>query len=231
MSAPPDVVIPVKVDEHNEELRYVLRSLSNLPHRRVHIFGFAPRWVNRDTVNVVERRHQANKFEIVLGHVRAACMSTAVSDDFVLFNDDMYVMRPIDEIPVLNAGPVPDVVAYYRARGNNSTWVRSMESTNTRLEQLGYRDVLSFENHTPLPVNSRAMLAAIGLRNCHRWNDRTAYGAVAGLVGDYSPDVKIYTPTDPIPDSPLLSTADVALDGPVLERFQTTFPDPCRYER
>lgn len=229
----PDIVIPCKPEEHNEELRFVLRSLANLPHGTVHIVGYAPTWVDRDTVNVIHRPRKGGKFSAVLGNIKAACMSEDVSDEFVLFNDDMYVMQKIKTVPVLNYGTVADRVARLRGLGNNSMYVQSMENTQKALEELGYRDILSFELHTPLPVQKRLMLAAIALKGCFRWNDRTAYGAVAGLTGKtVLDDVKVYFPDDPIPAGVFLSTADAALaPGRVLDHLRAAFPSPSRYER
>ena len=45
-----DVVYCVKELITNEELRYSLRSLRNLPHRKVWIFGGCPKWVNTEEV-------------------------------------------------------------------------------------------------------------------------------------------------------------------------------------
>ncbi|MFF3129757.1 hypothetical protein ACFVRD_48125 [Streptomyces sp. NPDC057908] len=44
----PDIVYVVRPWNQNEQLRYSLRTLANLPHRRVWIAGYCPTWVGPD---------------------------------------------------------------------------------------------------------------------------------------------------------------------------------------
>ena len=47
-----DVVYCVKDDPDNEELRYSLRSLKNLPHQKVWIYGGGPKWLNEEAMKM-----------------------------------------------------------------------------------------------------------------------------------------------------------------------------------
>ncbi len=222
----PDVVYICRSGE-NEELRYSLRSLVNLPHRRVWIFGDAPRWVNRQTVRVAKVIQSGNVYDITNRNIRLACERPGVSDPFVLFNDDFYVMQPIKTVPVLNRGTVEDVLLEHR--GINSVYVKGMIETRDMLRSIGYRSPLSFELHVPLPVHKAAMLAAIALRgNIYRYHNRTAYGAIAGLTGRTIPDVKVYEKGDQVKGIWLSSNdATFPLVKPTLEAM---FPTPSMYE-
>ena len=96
MSAP-DVVYLCRSGE-NEELRYSLRSLKNVPHGQVWIFGGAPSWIS-DRVNFVGvpqtdfnfRDAWKTKFENTRRNLYTATQQPEVSEHFLLMNDDFYV--------------------------------------------------------------------------------------------------------------------------------------------
>lgn len=227
-----DVVIPVRPGP-NEELRFALRSLTNLPHRRVHILGAAPSWVDRSEVRVVPRRHSARKWDTVTDHLVAACTDQEISDPFVLLNDDIFTVEPIDAVPALNRGPLVDVIEEYEGRGVYSSYVTSMVMTHRRLlEHFPHdRELMSFELHVPLVVDKGLMLAAIALgEGVERWHRRTAYGVIAGLAGERVPDVKVNHPDDAWPDGPFVSTSDASFPW-VRPRLRNLFPDRGPYER
>ena len=187
-----DVVYLCRAGE-NEELRYSLRSLANLPHERVWLFGGAPQWVT--DVDLVATDQRGTKYQVTTRAMRAACEHPDVSDPFALFNDDFYVARPCAEVPVLHRGLISDVLADYRRRGHGgSSYCRGMVQTARLLRSLGYDAPLSYELHVPLPVGKRAMTealdvgAAAGIAVLHK---RTLYGNLARLGGERLIDVKI----------------------------------------
>jgi len=226
----PDVVIPVRPGL-NEELRFTLRSLVNVPHGQVHIYGYAPPWVDDTRVRVVRLPKLATKGLTVGRNIRAACEDPEVPARFLLFNDDFYITRPIPRVPVLNWGRVRDVVTRLNGKGIRNRATRAMTATADRLEELGYESPWSFELHVPMMIRGRTMLRALDLgADVPGFNRRTAYGAVAGLRGRTITDVKIYRATDPVPDGPFLSTHDGTFRymRPMLRQL---FPKRGPYER
>lgn len=227
-----DVVIPVRPGQ-NEELRFVLRSLTNLHHGAVHILGSAPHWVDRSAVRVVERRRAATKWDTVTAHLAAACTDPEISDPFILLNDDIYITGPVAEVPPLHRGLVLDVLADYGGRGIHSSWIESMRATRRRLLDLTGHEAepYSYELHVPMVIRKDTMTVAIAAgADVPRWNRRTAYGNLAHLGGHRIDDVKLRTPADPWPAGPFLSTSDASFRfvRPALRRM---FPTPSRYER
>lgn len=107
MSNPPDVVYINRPGDENEELRYSLRSLKNLPHDRVFIVGYSPVWVRGCESIAVDP--QRSKHASAESNLIAACSSLEVSDPFYVFNDDFYVMQEMETIPVLHEGPLSEV--------------------------------------------------------------------------------------------------------------------------
>jgi hypothetical protein len=233
-----DVVYLCREGE-NEELRYSLRSLANLPHERVWIFGGAPEWAT--AIEHVPTDQRDTKYRVTTRALRAACEHEGVSDPFVLFNDDFYLMRRIDEVPVLHRGLVADVLAdYVRRWHGGSSYSRGMAQTADLLASLGFPAPLSYELHVPLPVHKRAMLEALdvgeasGIAVLHK---RTLYGNLARLGGDRLTDVKIVGGREgriagrriARARSTWLSSSDASFAGlePLLRHY---FPAPSRHE-
>jgi len=225
-----DVVYLCREGE-NEELRYSLRSLRNLPHDRVWIFGGAPEWLRGAELVPVDQR--ASKYRVTTAAMRAACLHPGVSDPFVLMNDDFFVMEPVAELPVLNRGPVDVVAEDYARRIGTSRYLKGMLATRDLLRELGYRRPLSYELHVPLPVHKAEMLEALevgeaaGIPVLHK---RTLYGNLAGLGGETIADVKVCgRRRQTLPAGPWLSTLDATFPS-VLPLLARRFPRPSPFE-
>lgn len=101
-----DVVYYVRPGERNEELRYSLRSLQNMPHERVWLVGHKPAWVT-GVEHIPNRSNGSSPQHNATSHLLAAC-DAVPAERFVVFNDDFYVMEPIEHIPALHAGPLSE---------------------------------------------------------------------------------------------------------------------------
>lgn len=223
-----DVVYPLARNQGlYNELRYSLRSLTNLPHRDVFLVGGKPDWY---LGQFIETELQPTKYKDSTNNVKAACLDDRVSDPFVLMNDDFFVVEPSESVPTLNRGRALDVLRHCDRAGRK--YSQGARDTLRVLRQEGYEDPLSFELHVPLVVHKSYMLAAIRLgQDCPTWHKRTAYGALAGLQGDTVPDVKVYDRKIPIPTGPFVSTQDESFQiGRVGRQLKTLFPEPSQYE-
>lgn len=224
----PDIVYLCRPGE-NIELRYSLRSLKNVPHGRVWIFGDAPDWINPKTVTLIRTPNQGTKFAITQRSLATACRDTRVSDPFVMFYDDCYVTAPTKHIPLLNRGTVLEVVTQYRKRGINSAYVDSMIAADTQLRTLGYDNPLSFELHTPFPVRKELMLKVLKMKNRDRYQWRTIYGNLLGEPSEQRTDVKVYHYGQLLPAGPFLSTSDTSVHF-YTAYLNRKFPTPSPYE-
>src|SRR5688572_14976620 len=100
-----DIVFPIRASGRTDELRYSLRSLVNLPHDRVWIAGHRPEWVSKEVGHIaVHQLGGTTKYERSLANLLAACSHPEVSDEFVRFDDDFFVMVPMDRVPLLHQG-------------------------------------------------------------------------------------------------------------------------------
>jgi len=214
----------------NEELRYALRSLKNVPHDNVHIIGGAPDWVTNATVHELPRL--GSKYRTTEASMRYACEHPDISETFQYWNDDMFAVKKVRNIPTHNRGTIREVINHYRNTRNNwSTYLQGMEQTLHLLESRGHPDPLSFELHIPMVIRSELMLDAINLgQHLRAPHKRSIYGALAGLTGTQVDDVKVYGIDDPIPQGPWLSSQDSAFRYGVGQVVRWLFPNPGKYE-
>jgi hypothetical protein len=226
-----DIVYPLKRSAGpDDELRYSLRSLQNLPHDRVFLVGGRPEWVMN--VEHIDTERLPTKYKDATANIEAACRSREVSDPFILMNDDFFIMEPIDEVPVLNRGRVRDVIRHFEGQGIDSCYLDGMRVTLRELEARGYEDPLSFEVHVPMVVHKQERLAAIEMgRAFPVWHARTAYAALMGLTGTTITDVKVSDPTEAIPVGPFVSSTERSFKfGCVGYIVSDMFPHPSPYE-
>jgi hypothetical protein len=242
------LVYLVRPGDRNEELRYSLRSVvANVPHERVVMAGYTPSWVTG--VESIDVPQAGNKYQNTTANLLEACGRLADDGvgDAVLFNDDFFVVEPIEAVPALHQGPVHAVARRVRRQlgskaAERSGWLEGMLGTEAMLR--AYRpavEPLSYELHVPLPFDPMGMWMALRLAEEHRdrflrpgvpVHKRTWYGNLVGLGGVEVRDVKMQAATGrQWPPGPFVSTIDETFNrrsaGVELRR---RFPDPCRYE-
>ncbi|MEU6928947.1 hypothetical protein AB0A05_07260 [Streptomyces sp. NPDC046374] len=227
-----DIVVPVREGAVNEQLRFALRSwAAHLPHGRVWVVGYLPPWAVG--VQHIRTRQRGTKFQNTTLAVRVACQHPDVSSRFLLANDDMFVMKPLEAMPVLHRGPVRNVETYYAARAAGE-YLRGMRETRDLLADLGHPDPLSYELHVPLPVDKAVMLDALDIAwHLDVVHKRTLYGNLAQLGGTEVRDVKIMrrSPGGYTEDDVFLSTMpDSFAAGHVGAYIRRTFAEPGPYE-
>jgi len=235
----PDVVYIVRPGENNQQLRYSLRALSNLPHGRVWIVGYRPAWVSEE-VGYIPTQQAKPKHANTWGNWRAAAQCDQIADEFILFNDDFFITRPIEKVEPLHAGLLTERMAKYR-RFRLTEYVERATYTQRMLRQAGLDAdrALSYELHVPFPVNRVRLLEGIkrldGMlrRPIEAVSKRTYYGNTVGLGGTLARDVKVKRNTDGMPETPLpyLSTSPQSWEGLAGGWVRAQFPDVCRYER
>lgn len=226
LPAPPDIVYPVRKGDWNEELRYSLRSLANLPHGRVWIIGHKPPWVTG--VHHWPREQTESKY---LNATKALVevtreLGSSLTSPFLLFNDDYYIMRPMTEVPILNMGPLPEVIDTYRRKHHTGAYWRGMVETYGLLKNAGFLEPLSFELHVPMPMYRDEVLEAWDMgKSLSILHIRTLYGNLAGFRGQTMEDCKVYGKDPPERIGSFLSSNDVIL--PMLREW---FHEKSPYE-
>jgi hypothetical protein len=232
----PDVVYICQTGEHNEALRYSLRSLRNLPHGRVWIVGYKPKWV--DNVGYIPTVQRGPKHANTWRNWQAAAGHRELSDRFVLFNDDFFVTRPIDTVPDLHRGPLDQMAAWYAKKRLIAYKERALQ-TSRLLRAAGRTDLLSYELHTPMNVVRSQLAQGLHWLDRHRTgplenvSKRTFYGNMAGLGGQQARDVKVQSSKAGLPETalPFLSSSPLSWNGLTGGWVRRAFPDPSPYER
>lgn len=236
MTADMDIVYICQAAERNEPLRYSLRSLVNLPHARVWIIGYKPRWVYG--VSYLPTVQRGPKHANTWRNWQAMAGCADLSDRFVLFNDDFFVTRPITAIPTLHRGTLDDTLAWY-ARQRLAAYRQRAEYTRKLLVRAGHPGPFySYELHTPMVMDRAALAEAVGWLDRNRTapleyvSKRTFYGNWARAQGERAHDIKVQKSAQGLPQSPLpfLSTAPASWSGLTGGWVRRQFAVPSVYE-
>lgn len=219
------VVYPYKYGDGGRELRYSLRSLQFLPHTDVWFVGDKPPWA--DNVSWIPRAHTGNSpADIVAGHVATA--ARALQQPFYLFNDDFFVLNPVEDVPVYHGGPIDKFIAKRKRR---DTFGQSEILTGEYLRDIGITDPVTYALHYPLRIDADAFLEAVEAMPAGT-RMRTWYGNVAGLGGWYAADCKVRDLESGLPFASFASTYERSFsEGKVGEEIRAIFPDRSPYEK
>lgn len=231
MSAP-DVVYVVRVGDKDEELRYSLRSLANLPHGSVWIAGGRPRFLDLDAVGHIEVHERPGGHRHAKAALRAACLHPDVSEEFYYFNDDFFVMAPISEWVVMHRGPLADHIA---SKSMLSAYTRASVKTADILRQRGIDAPLMYDLHAPLLVTKAGMLECLDIAkhaNDPLLQERTLFGNLFGVGGEKRRNYKVGRDARGWQSWPFTSTNDNTFRAaPIGEFIRSKFPDRSVYER
>lgn len=198
-----DFVYIFKQDLENdsEELRYSLRSLANIPHGRVFLVGEKPDWAtNVEFIPVAQTKTKQENWNM---NMRAAVNSTDISEEFVLMNDDFFIMHLLPEVPNWHMGPLDEVIANYERRyPGGSDYINSMKRTYKQLLAMGYDTPVSYELHMPMVLRKSLVKQwHVDRPNVGSLQFRTMYGNLNNLGGVQVKDGKVFV--DPVHNDPL----------------------------
>lgn len=225
-----DIVYFVKDGTKNEEFRYSLRSVcQNMPFNRVWVFGGCPQNIVPDVRVRVEQTGQT-KWDKVRNMYKMVCENKEITDNFIMFHDDFFVMKPTDHITPL-----------YRCTLDEHIKILEPQRPSAYSKLLrGCRDAikgdvaLSYEIHTPFIFNKKLLLNVLNtFSDCHAI--RTIYGNLYYTgQSERSNDVKIFSikPGFDYKNSRFLSTDDpiVNINNDIWRWLQKQFPTKCKYE-
>lgn len=226
-----DIVYLVKEAPSNNELVFSLRSIcENVPHRDVWFVGGKPKGTRPDHhIKIVQT--SPVKWQNTSQLLRTACLNDEISDEFMLFNDDFFVLQPITELPYYSDGDLNRRIEELEERNNaGSKYISQLRNTYMML----YGKCLPTQNyalHVPMIINKYEMLETFdAFPKGLMW--RSIYGNHHQKPTEYMQDVKIYDRSEDIPDGAVfVSTDDDTFDaGIVGVKIRKQFPDKCRYE-
>lgn len=226
-------VVYLNKEGENEELRYSLRTLRNVKHGHVWIFGGCPSWVDTDLVRHERRVQKASAYSSTRAHIAAACKNSNVSDPFMVWNDDFYAMEIIGDVPIMHRGTLAH--ALERFGGLKTGWAKGMRQTAAMLRTVrGEEEHFCYDFHAPLIIYKDQMLEALELAKEVKTDAvhlRTLYGNLDPIGGVEIEDVKMTRRNAPFPTGPWLSSGDDTFRSTIEPVLRYLFPEPCTYEK
>lgn len=229
------IVYLVGPDERNDQLRYSLRSLQNLPHDQVWIVGHKPRWVKG--VQYLPVAQSASKHSNTWMNLEE--LGKNGPETFYLFNDDYFLLHPMAEIPVFHRGSLRERVAYYDRKPGLRNWAARGRHTMRAFEKAG-RDpdsMFTYELHLPLPLEREQVSGAVAQLHAVRdieprfYMKRTWVANWANLGGQQSQDCKVHSKWgNATLRGSFLSTSDASWSGSTGAALRVRFPAPSPYE-
>lgn len=152
-----DLVYILKASENNPDIRISLRSIEKFcTFRNVWIVGYKPSWITN--VKYLHTVQDGDKWKNSMINYMAACNCDAISNNFVLMNDDFFALKPIvnwRESLNLCLGKLEDEVRKNRNNIKKSRWKYGFDYAVDILNQLNCKRHFNYETHLPIVINKR----------------------------------------------------------------------------
>ena len=215
-----DVVIPLRdrpSPYNDEELRYCLRSIEKyMDVRDVWVVGQPRDWLS---VNWISLSDGGSRFGSAHRKIRAACDNPFISDPFVLFNDDFFLLNPIKDFPDYYDGTLQQRIN--SAGGDYLAMLKRSQS---------FSDGNNYATHTPALIKKEIFKTIPeGI------SYRIAYGSRSGNEKKPIKDPKIYNQKDHfdfrewVKGKAMFSTSDFSFHY-ILREMKQLYPEPSRWE-
>lgn len=228
-----DVVYCIKDDPINEELRYSLRSLQNLPHNKVWIYGAGPAWLD-NVEHVRPRQNKGHKWLNARYMLEKIAQNNEITEDFIWLNDDFFIMREMHELYPWHDRDLEKRANDFLGRGvwgGRSRYSIRLQEAARALKACKH-PYLNFELHTPIIFNRKKLRETM-----RKYPDigciRSLYSNMWEPLSAQRNDVKIYDRhAYPNFQIDLLSTTDVSFErGKVGNYIRNNFKEKCAYEK
>lgn len=210
-----DLVVPYKPNNSGELNTCIDLIEKNVPHRNIY---------------VVEQYDQQSFSEVphvnVILKLKWAIENHDLTDDFYLWNDDFFVMKPITDVPYSHKGFLKEQYA-------STHWVPYKRAIANTIDYFDGENVLSYELHIPFLFNKIKLYALIGeleqvMSRGKSPLIRSTYGNTYVVGGKQMPDVK--NPRGNYEDYSFLSTDERTFRGELGEYIKDSLKKE-KYEK
>lgn len=232
-----DIVYFVKDEPRNEELRYSLRSVEeNWKYRDVWFYGGCPEGLKPDKHVQVEQ-NGATKFENVRNMMKLVCMNDEITEDFWLFNDDFFILKPMPEKypPQYNGTLYERIVNIENRQGLMATaYTKELRNLAKTLKK-AKKGCLNYAVHKPMLINRKKMLEVLRQFPTEPMV-RALYGNYYEIGGEDKHDMKVamvdFEKMDMVAEKwEFLSTSDESFERGTAGRFiRERFKNMSRFE-
>jgi hypothetical protein len=221
-------------DGENEELRYSIRSvLNSFPEAIIWLVGGKPDWYSGGYIRVEQNQ---NKYHNALKNLEILCNSEQIPNNFILMNDDFYIIKPIKTIEQFYNGTLSNKIDRFTKITGSSMYIKKLITTNNKLNKLGFTKPLDYELHVPMPMHKAGLLYILNEYPECLW--RSMYGNLFNVGGSQMEDVKVYKnkrhaarSAQITKNSIYLSTEDTGLTIMVDNIFKELLTNPSPYEQ
>ena len=225
-----DVVYILKTELDTDELKYSLRSVEqNFPINRVWFVGGQPKGFR----NVVRLQHEQIgncKWELIRSSMWKAVNAEDLTEEFFLFNDDFFIMKPVDTDSFINFvdGTLSRRIDELHTEHGMNPYCRTLFKLEQELRTM-HEPTMNFDVHLPMLLNKEQVKAT--LYKCSSPQMRSAIGNLNRLPFVIHPDVKVYDLESVPTDETYLSTNDDTFNkGKVGKYIRETFATKSRFE-
>lgn len=216
----------------NEELRYSIRSVEkHFPDSKIWVVGYKPYWYSGNFLPV---KDSTVKYENIRLAILAITSCKEISNNFVLMNDDFFIINPIKKIPTYYGGSFEDKVLRYQSINALNGYTRLLRSTLLFMQKQRL-NLLDYDLHVPMVFNKKKLKPIASIPNVCT---RTLYGNTYNIGGKLINDVKVY-PSGSIyqtlengisKDFYFISSDDDSFDNLYNDILKDMFNTPSRFE-
>lgn len=230
-----DLVYFIKDSAYNPELKYSLRSVEqNLPDSTVWFVGGKPTGLHPDH-QIVLKQEGKTKWANVAHSLHEFIDRPDCPEEFVLMNDDFFIMHPVSSLKIAFWGTLEALGAKITAKNHNfpTGYVRRLDKASEALKANGLT-TYNFELHRPMPIKRDWMRAVYEKFGEDTPCKRSLYGNLYLPALDLyeAPDVKITRENEPFPiNATFVSTEDRAFERGITAKFvREAFQIKSRFE-
>lgn len=220
-------------DGDNEELRYSIRSVyAHIKDPNIWVIGGRPKWYSGQHLFVPQSQ---GKQQNVRKNLKALCDSDKINEDFVLMNDDFFIMQDLDSIPQMHGGFLKDKILKHKRFARHSSYTKLLVDTEKELIEMGIENALDYAIHVPMPMTKQNLSTTI----YPDLSVRTMYGNIFKVGGTQVEDVKVYE-NGPFwaksydykqNASPFLSSNDISFESLYVDLLKDRFNRKTECER
>lgn len=208
----------------NEELRYSIRSVvANGNPDTIWVVGGKPDWYCGNFIEVPQNK---NKFENQVNSLKTVCLNKDISDNFILMNDDFYILKSTSEYKYYDGLLINKIDAHSKKYGNSS-YARALKGAMKALAKRNIDKPINYDVHMPMTFNKNNLAQVLDLS----LSPRSVYGNIFIFDGIEMKDVKIYKDTDVINMSNNLISSEDSSFNLIKEKLNLLFPNKSIYEK
>lgn len=216
----------------NNEIRYSLRSIfKNLTHRKVFVIGEKCDWFSKKVIHIPAEDPYTEKLRNALYKLNIACNDERISSNFILMNDDFFIMKKLGKVEPLYKGTLKQSLSSHHVQGGYY-----FDAIKDTIDFLGNEKALDYSLHYPFVFNKTKLKKVIAKieQQDNQILLRTVYGNLNNIGGKKKKDGKARSSTQFVQirnKVDVLSTADSFVRYPRFrEWIKRKFPTKSIYE-